>query len=86
MVRFVFATAVAVAASVLGQHAAAADEAPWCKISSQGYSDCQYGSVEACVASGTGGGFCNPNPRYQGAKQPERKPRTGRRAERHNTR
>jgi hypothetical protein len=81
MLRFVFVTAVAVAvaASALGQHPAAADEAPWCKITSQGYWDCQYGSVEACVASGTRGGFCNPNPRYQGAKPSERKRRTSRR-------
>lgn len=78
MLRFVLAMAVAVTASVLAQHPAAAEEAPWCKVSSQGYWDCQYGSVEQCLAGGAPrGGFCNPNPRYQGARQPERKRRTG---------
>ena len=77
MLRFVLATAVALATSALARLPAAADEAPWCRVSSQGYWDCQYGSVEQCVATGTQGGFCNPNPRYQGAKQPEHKRRTG---------
>jgi hypothetical protein len=76
MLRFVFASAVAFAVAVLAPHPAAADEAPWCRVSSQGYWDCQYATVEQCVASGTQGGFCNQNPRYQGAR--ERKTRARR--------
>ena len=85
MVRLVCATAVAFAALMVAQHPVAAYEAPWCAVLDMGsggvYWDCQYRSVEECAPNVIAGnrGFCNPNPRFHGVQQPERKMRSARR-------
>jgi len=85
MTRFLCASAIAIAALMLGQHPAAAYEAPWCAVYGFGWAgeiwQCEYRSVEECAPNVVSGnrGFCNPNPRYHGVQQPERKTRSARR-------
>jgi len=77
MVRFVCATAVAIAALTLGQRPVAAREAPWCAVVND-VGDvtwyCEYNSVEECVPHVLAGnrGFCNPNPRFHGGQQEQK--------------
>ena len=52
MTRVFWAAAAIVIAVVFGHWPAQAYEAPWCVIRSEGYWDCQYGSVEECVRHG----------------------------------
>jgi hypothetical protein len=52
-----------------------AAEGPWCAVLNFGNDvteDCQYRSLEECVPAVTAGfrGFCNLNPRWQGAVEP----------------
>ncbi len=85
MARFLCAAAVVIAVLGFDQRPAAAYEAPWCAVYSFGWSgaiwECHYRSVEECVPHVTSGnrGFCNMNPRFQAAQQPQRKHRYSRR-------
>ncbi|MGB9219522.1 MAG: DUF3551 domain-containing protein [Pseudolabrys sp.] len=64
--RMILATVIALAASVFGRHPAKAYEAPWCAVTSEGYWDCQYRSIEECRPNVLVGnrGWCNPSPYY----------------------
>jgi len=56
-------------------------QAPWCAVFSWGWGDtvwdCRYPTLEACVPYILAGtrGFCNPNPRYEGAPPREHRRR-----------
>jgi hypothetical protein len=81
MTKFLSAAAVVIAALTFGQRPvqAQAKEAPWCAVLMTGedsvYWDCQYRSFDDCLPHLYEGnrGFCNQNPRYQGADQPAQK-------------
>jgi hypothetical protein len=72
------AIAVVIAAMTFGHQPAQAKESPWCAVLSiaQGevYWDCQYRSFDDCLPHLFEGnrGFCNQNPRYEGAAQTAR--------------
>ena len=74
MQRILWAAAVLIATLASSPGQALPREAPWCAVTSMGrgsvYWDCQYASIEACRPNVIAGnrGFCNPNPRYEGAK------------------
>jgi hypothetical protein len=78
--------AVAAVVAMMASHPrpAQAKEAPWCAVVGVGkgavYWDCQYRSFDDCLPHLFEGnrGFCNENPRYEGAAQPA-KPRSSRR-------
>ena len=70
MLRMIVAVVVALATVGFGLHRAAADEAPWCAVTSGGdgdmHWDCQYRSIEECRPNVLAGnrGWCNPNPYF----------------------
>lgn len=84
MTRILCAVAIVVAATAIHQRPAQAKESPWCAVLQTSddsvYWDCQYRSFNDCLPHLYEGnrGFCNVNPRYQGAEQPAR-PRASRR-------
>lgn len=76
MMRKILAATVfaAVLAAVFAVNASAARaaEGPWCALLNFGADiseDCQYRTLEECLPAVTSGfrGFCNHNPRWQGA-------------------
>jgi hypothetical protein len=65
---------VGLAATAFAQRPAQASEAPWCLISgASGDEHCTYNSLDDCLRDRRGSSFCNPNPAYRGAEQPQRK-------------
>ena len=60
------AAVIVLAASVFGPHPVKAYEAPWCAVTSEGYWDCQYRSIEECRPNVLAGnrGWCNPSPYF----------------------
>jgi hypothetical protein len=78
MIRILCATALVISATAIVQQPAQASEAPWCL--GGGYGRCYYNSLEECRGDMAGSGtFCNPNPWYRGAEQPQRQPKRFRR-------
>jgi hypothetical protein len=83
--KILSAAALVIAMMAFGQRPVQAKEAPWCAVLTIGedavYWDCQYRSFDDCLPHLFEGnrGFCNENPRYQGAEQPAR-PRSSRRS------
>ena len=72
MSRIVIAAFVFAAAFVIHARAAEAMEGPWCAVLNFGSDvteDCQYRTFEECAPHVIAGfrGFCNHNPRWQGA-------------------
>ena len=57
---------------------------PWCAVADTGggrvEEDCHYSSIETCSRYVIAGnrGFCNPNPRWEGASAPVRKSKSQR--------
>jgi hypothetical protein len=69
LAAFVLGILTAVAATATP---AAAAEYPWCAVYRVGGgTNCGYTSFQQCRATVSGnGGFCEPNPFYQGSQQP----------------
>jgi uncharacterized protein DUF3551 len=66
------ATVFAAVLAAVHTNAARAAEGPWCALLNFGADiseDCQYRTLEECLPAVTSGfrGFCNHNPRWQGA-------------------
>jgi hypothetical protein len=80
MTRLILATIAALAGVFLGLQPAKA-QAPWCAVISLGtgsvYWDCRYCSIEQCRPNVLAGnrGFCNPNPYFAAAFQPDERRR-----------
>ena len=80
--RILLVAGVALVAVLLEARPTHAYEGPWCAVISHGnssvYEDCQYASFEACRPNVLAGnrGFCNPNPRWVAAYDPDARPRT----------
>lgn len=81
MIRILIVALAAAAAMTAAQRPAHASDPPWCLIGSSGEEHCRYNSLDDCLRDRVGGGgFCNPNPRYQAAPQSRSAPsRHGRR-------
>lgn len=72
LLRPVLTVAVLAAIYLAGPNTVRAAEGPWCAVLNFGSDvteDCQYQTLQECLPAVTAGfrGFCNMNPRWQGA-------------------